>query len=63
MTDSVVKQDPNTEKVQKNAIHCDKTQHANSRGKPLFFKLFQRKKEKEKEKRKNTQKNPPFQAT
>ena len=29
-------QDPNTEKVQKNAIYYDETQHANFRGKPIF---------------------------
>ena len=29
MATSVLKQDPNTKKVQKNAIYQDKTQHAN----------------------------------
>ena len=38
MTASVLKQDPNTQKIQKNAIHWDKTQPANFRGNP-FFKL------------------------
>ena len=38
MTASVRKQDPNTQKIQKNAIHWDKTQPANFRGNP-FFKL------------------------
>ena len=29
-------QDPNTQKVKKSAIYCDKTQHANFQGKPPF---------------------------
>ena len=53
MTASVLKQDPNTEKVKKNAIYCDKTRHANSRGKPPFFKLLGR----------GGRKKTPFQAT
>ena len=36
MTSSVLKQDPNAQKVKRNAIYYDKTQHANFRGKPLF---------------------------
>ena len=37
MTASVLKQDPNTQKVQKTAIiYKDKTQHANFRGSPLY---------------------------
>ena len=36
MTAGVLKQDPNTQKVQKNAIYCDKTQTANVRGNPLY---------------------------
>ena len=36
MTASVLKQDPNTWKVQKNAAYYDKTQHANFRGNPLY---------------------------
>ena len=35
VTASVLKRDPNTRKVQKNAIYSDKTQHANFRGDPL----------------------------
>ena len=35
MSASVLKQDPNTEKVQKNAIYWDKTKPANFRGNPL----------------------------
>ena len=36
MTASVLKQDPNTQKIKNNAIYYDKKQHANFRGKPLF---------------------------
>ena len=36
MATSVLKQDPNTKKVRKNAIYQDKTQHANVRGNPLY---------------------------
>ena len=36
MTASVLKQDSNTTKVQKNAICEDKTQYANFRGNPLY---------------------------
>ena len=36
MIASVLEQDPNTEKVKKNAVYYGKTQHANFRGKPLF---------------------------
>ena len=36
MTASILKQDPNTEKVEKNAIYQDKSQHANFRGNPLY---------------------------
>ena len=35
MTTSVLKQDPNTEKVQKNAVCEEKTQRANFWGNPL----------------------------
>ena len=34
-SNSVVKWDPNTEKVQKNAIYLEKTQHVNSENNPL----------------------------
>ena len=36
MTASVLKQDPNTQKVQWNAIYQDETQHANFLGNPLY---------------------------
>ena len=36
MTASVLNQDPKRTKVQNNAIYCDKTQHANFRGNPLY---------------------------
>ena len=35
MTASVLKQDPNTKKVQKNSVYQDKTQPAKVRGNPL----------------------------
>ena len=35
------KGDPNTEKVKKNAIYCDKTQHVNFQGEPLFHSTKQ----------------------
>ena len=36
MTANVLKQDPNTYKVQQNAIYWDKTKLANFRGNPLY---------------------------
>ena len=36
MTASVRKQDPNTQKFEKNAIYYHKTQHANFRCNPLY---------------------------
>ena len=39
MTASVLKQDPNTETVPKNAIYWDKTKPANVRGYPLYVNL------------------------
>ena len=36
MTAGVLKEDPNTERVKKNAIHFDERQHANFRANPLF---------------------------
>ena len=36
MTANILKQDPNTWNVQKNAIYLDKTQYANCRGNPLY---------------------------
>ena len=36
MAASVLKQDPHTRRVKKNAIDCDKIQHANFRGNPLY---------------------------
>ena len=36
MTTSILKQDPNTWKMKKNAIYYNKTWHANFQGKPLF---------------------------
>ena len=39
MTAGILKQDPNTDNVEKNSIYYDKTQHANVQGRP-FFKLL-----------------------
>ena len=36
MTASILKQDPNTQKAEKNVIYFDKTQHANFLGNPLY---------------------------
>ena len=36
MTASILKQDPDTEKIQKNAIYEDKTEHTNFQGNPLY---------------------------
>ena len=36
MTASIVKQDPNTQKIQNNTIYLGKTQHVNFRGNPLY---------------------------
>ena len=36
MTASIPKQDPNTQKVQKNAVYEDKIQHANFQSNPLY---------------------------
>ena len=36
MTAGVLKQDPNTQNIKKNAIYQDKTQPANFRGNPLY---------------------------
>ena len=38
MTANILRQDPNTQKVQKNAIYQDKTQHANFRKNPVLKK-------------------------
>ena len=36
-TDLIVeRQDPNTQKIQRNAVYSDKTQHANFRGSPVY---------------------------
>ena len=37
MAASVLKQAPNTQKVQKNALYYDKTQHANFGGQVILF--------------------------
>ena len=42
MTASVLKQDPNTEKVQNNATYWDKTRHAIFRGNPLYHGASER---------------------
>ena len=36
MTDSILKQDPNTYKVRKNDVYYDEIQHVNFWGKPPF---------------------------
>ena len=36
MTASVLKQDPNTQKVQRSAVYSDKTQHVNFQGNALY---------------------------
>ena len=36
MTASILKRDPNTQKIKKNTIHWDKTQHTNFRGNPFY---------------------------
>ena len=53
MAASVLKQDPHTRRVKKNAIDCDKIQHANFRSSPLY----QAKKTKQKTTKKNNNNN------
>ena len=51
MAASVLKQDPHTRRVKKNATDCDKIQHANFRDSPLY----QAKKKKKKTRKKTTE--------